>query len=152
MVVISIAAGKLWAAHKLNSEELPGLFADRPHVECKDVKEVLRQRGLLVDERQAPPKVKGGTRQTAPRARAAPKVANGGGQSAASAMNDPLFLDGNTIKVTWKRQRELIGKVTFLAAASRPRANGKRGLTKYRIFFDGRDSEGALTSWSFKEF
>lgn len=69
---------------------------------------------------------------------------------APTPVNDPLFLDGRTIRITWKKGRRLVGKVKYCAHKSRPRIGKERGRTKYLIFFEGRKSEsvGACTSWN----
>tara|TARA_B110000046_G_scaffold4391_1_gene4739 strand:+ start:375 stop:911 length:537 start_codon:yes stop_codon:yes gene_type:complete len=159
VLVVSRGARALWAEHRQDEDELQRVFAGQKHVTRQEVEQELRNRGVLQAQRKV---AKGG-------ARARPQQSKPGAELGVSSASttphqpvtvtlgasvgepvagdqpnqpaDPLFLDGNTIEVTWKRGRVLRGKVQ-LAASSRRRA------TKYRIFFEGRKPEGAAASWS----
>ena len=65
-----------------------------------------------------------------------------------SSFTNPLFLDGSTIRAAWKKGRQLVGKVVFNSNVSRQRIGKRRGMTKYRIFFEGRKPEGVRVSWN----
>ena len=139
-ISISNAAYSLWVAdHKQNEAELQQLFAGRSLVSLGDVKQALRERGLLTEREPTASKIARGR---------ASKIAVGGASCTQpnGVAADPLFLHGNTIRLVWKGGQHREGRLIFRADGSRPRGQ-RGGLTKYRVCFEGRKPEGSKVSW-----
>lgn len=152
-MIITAGASRLWIEKGQAMKELERLCAGNSHVTRDDVEKLLRERGLL-EARKAPvrkadkrPQPRPAAADVAKRSQPRPAAAEALAPSAEAAPTDPLFLDGNTVTVNWKKGQQLTGKVAFRAEASRRHISGKqKSSTRYTIFFDGR--KGARTSWN----
>ena len=147
-MTITPGARRLWAEHEQDPAVLERLCTGA-HVTRDDVENLLRERGLL------PPlnKAAASSCKSERKPRSKPAAAQAPMAPLAPApkptLTDPLFLDGNTITVTWKKGRKLKGTVQFRADASRPHIHKKqKSSTRYRIFFEGRSAGGARVSWN----
>ena len=156
MRTVSNGARTLAMAHGLSVETLEAECTEELITKAAVQVLLVRQGVLAPQSVLAPPGTAEKKRRTAIKVRAPAKApATMAPHQAAedTAFKDPILLDGSTIAVTWPCGTDgevgLTGRVTFRAEDSIRKAGKRKGRTKYRIVFDGREpSCGAKTSWN----